>query len=101
MSQSIFNRTKFNLNDRYIRVNPLNFCPKIKCPILNCPKFLVFNVFRIYSAMDSKKVILIVVLVVLFCVVFVAAGGLMKVRNSRQSNNTPTDSGFDNKGMDA
>ena len=51
--------------------------------------------------MDSEKLILIVVLVVLFCVVFVAAGALFKVRNNQQSNDTPRGAAFDNKGMDA
>ena len=46
ISQSIFNRTKFNLNDRCIGDNPLklNFGLRIICPKSNCPKFLVFNI---------------------------------------------------------
>ena len=36
---NIFNSTKFNLNDRFIGYNPLDFCPKIKCQKLSSPKF--------------------------------------------------------------
>ena len=52
-SLSIFNRKKYNLNDRYIGDNPLNFCPKFKCP-----KFLLFNVcyyiLFLYSILEES-----------------------------------------------
>ena len=53
--KSIFHKSylSYNLNDRYIGDNPLNFCPKLKCP-----KISGFNVVP-RTIGDNDEIILL------------------------------------------